>query len=210
MQNTTDNKLSAIDKALAAAKARKAMKEASAPTSSETLSVPATVAKTPKKVADAERAEAKKLRDAEREARRAAKAVAPKGPVHMKKIAKAAAKLPALASEMQRLFDEATTNFSAEQVTALALHLQHFNRTQATERALSQRVEAGSNVRIVGGDPRFIGKLGTVDRAQRIRCYVNVPGFKRPVYLLTSDVELVEIQVASAEDSTPSKIAAFG
>jgi len=210
MQNTTDNKLSAIDKALAAAKARKAMKEASAPTSSETLSVPATVAKTPKKVDDAERAEAKKLRDAEREARRAAKAVAPKGPVHMKKIAKAAAKLPALASEMQRLFDEATTNFSAEQVTALALHLQHFNRTQATERALSQRVEAGSNVRIVGGDPRFIGKLGTVDRAQRIRCYVNVPGFKRPVYLFTSDVELVEIQVASAEDSTPSKIAAFG
>lgn len=210
MQNTTDNKLSAIDKALAAAKARKAMKEASAPASSEAPSVPAAVAKTPKKVDDAARAEAKKLRDAEREARRAAKAVAPKGPVHMKKIAKAAAKLPALASEMQRLFDEATTNFSAEQVTALALHLQHFNRTQATERALGQRVEAGSNVRIVGGDPRFIGKLGTVDRAQRIRCYVNVPGFKRPVYLFTSDVELVEIQVASAEDSSPAKIAAFG
>jgi hypothetical protein len=210
MQNASDNKLSAIDKALAAAKARKAMKEATQVTGDETSALKTPATKPMKKVDDGARAEAKKLRDAEREARRAAKAVAPKGPVHMKKIAKAASKLPTISAEAQRLFDEITTNFSAEQVTSLALHLQHFNRTKATERALGQRVEAGSNVRIVGGDPRFIGKLGTVDRAQRIRCYVNVPGFKRPVYLFTSDVELVEIQYSAMDDTTPEPQVAFG
>lgn len=210
MQNASDNKLSAIDKALAAAKARKAMKEATQATGDETTMPKTPAAKPMKKIDDGARAEAKKLRDAEREARRAAKAVAPKGPVHMKKIAKAASKLPTISAEGQRLFDEITTNFSAEQVTSLALHLQHFNRTKATERALGQRVEAGSNVRIVGGDPRFIGKLGTVDRAQRIRCYVNVPGFKRPVYLFTSDVELVEIQDSAMDDTTQEPQVAFG
>ena len=213
MQNASDNKLSAIDKALAAAKARKAARQASEPLTAdapakepkvkaETHPNFAKVQKT--EAAKAARDEAKKLRDAEREARRAAKTAAPKGPVHMKKIAKAASKLPSITDAAQRLFDEITTNLSAEQVTSLALHLQHFNRAKATERALDQRVEAGSNVRIVGGDPRFIGKLGTVDRAQRIRCYVNVPGYKRPVYLFTSDVELVEIQTSSPE-AAPSE-----
>jgi hypothetical protein len=216
MQNTTDNKLSAIDKALAAAKARKAARQASeSPGADAPVKEPAAKKETQPDFAKAQRTEAlnaarveaKKLRDAEREARRAAKAVAPKGPVHMKKIAKAASKLPALAESVQRIFDEVTTNFSAEQVTALALHLQHFNRTKATERALGQRVEAGSNVRIIGGDPKFIGKLGTVDRAQRIRCYVNIPGFKRPVYLFTSDVELVEIQDAAPPVDQVLKVA---
>lgn len=207
MQNTIDNKLSAIDKALAAAKARKAMKEASATVSSEVLPAASVPVKVQKKSEDPARTEAKKLRDAEREARRAAKATVEKGPVHMKKIARAASKLPALNESVQQVFDEATTNFSAEQVTALALHLQHFNRTKATERALGQRVEAGSNVRIISGDPKFIGKLGTVDRAQRIRCYVNIPGFKRPVYLFTSDVELVEIQDAAPPVDQVLKVA---
>jgi len=210
MQNASDNKLSAIDKALAAAKARKAMKEGAQITSDESPAYKTPTAKPVKKVDDVARAEAKKLRDAEREARRAAKAVAPKGPVHMKKIAKAASKLPTINTATQRLFDEITTNLSAEQVTSLALHLQHFNRTKATERALGQSVETGSNVRIVGGDPRFIGKLGTVDRAQRIRCYVNVPGFKRPVYLFTSDVELVEIQDSVLTDSPSEPQVAVG
>jgi hypothetical protein len=125
----------------------------------------------------------------------------------MKKIETAASKLPTINTATQRLFDEITTNLSAEQVTALALHLQHFTRTKATERALCQRVVAGAKVRIVGGDPRFIGKFGTVDRAQRIRCYVNVSDAKRPVYLFTSDVEVLQIQEPLTE---ASPIAAVG
>ena len=205
MQTTNDTnldtKLSAIDKALAAAKARKAARQASEP---PTADAPAKEPKAKKETqpdfAKAQRTEAlkaareaaKAVRDAERQKRREEKAASAKGPVHMKKIARAAEKLPPLESEpAQRIFDEITSNFSAAQVAAIALHLQHFNRTKATERALGQRVTAGTNVRIVGGDPRYIGMSGVVDRAQRIRCYVNVPGFKRPVYLFTSDVEVV-------------------
>lgn len=207
MQNTTSNdtnldtKLSAIDKALAAAKARKAARQASeAPPAETSAAAPKAKKETQPDFAKSQKAEAlkaareaaKAVRDAERQKRREEKATTVKGPVHMKKIARAAEKLPALESEAaQRIFNEITTNFSAATVSAIALHLQHFNRTKATERALGQRVAAGTNVRIVGGDPRYIGMSGVVDRAQRIRCYVNVPGFKRPVYLFTSDVEVV-------------------
>jgi hypothetical protein len=110
----------------------------------------------------------------------------------MKKIASAANKLPTLTDTAQLLFNEATTNFSAEQLTALALHIQHFNRVKATERALNQRVVQGTQVRIIGGDPKFIGMTGSVTKAQRIRCYVTVPGVKREVYCFTSDIEVLE------------------
>jgi len=225
MQTTTSNdtnldtKLSAIDKALAAAKARKAARQASEPSSADSPAKEPKVkkethpefAKSQKTEAlKAAREAAKAVRDKERQKRREEKAEATSGkkPVHMKKIETAAAKLPAMQNEVQRLFDEATTNFSAEQTMALALHLQHFNRAKATERALGQRVVAGAKVRIIGGDPRFVGKFGTVDRAQRIRCYVNVPGAKRPVYLFTSDVEVLQIQEPLSNESSP--IAAVG
>ncbi len=193
-----NTKLSAIDKALAAAKARKA---ASASTPTE-ASGDQPVVKIKKSDADkaqrnADREARKAQRDAERAARKLAKASQPKGPAHMKKLDRAAGKLPSLNDQMQLTFNEVTTNFSAEQVTALALHLQHFNRVKATERALGQKVEAGMTVRIIGGDPRFIGMTGTVNKAQRIRCYVDVPDVRKPVYLFTSDVEVVVSQAAT-------------
>ena len=214
MQTTNDTnldtKLSAIDKALAAAKARKAAKGTS---DSTPPSADATEAKPKKETqpdfAKAQRAEALKAareaakaqREAERAVRRANKEANPKGPVHMKKVAKAAEKLPPLGTEAaERLFNEITVNFSAATISAMALHLQHFNRIKATERALGQKVEAGTRVSIVAGDPRYIGMTGTVDRAQRIRCYVNVPGVRKPVYLFTSDVAVLtaETEVAAA------------
>jgi len=198
---TLDTKFSAIDKALAAAKARKAAKELLPQTSAE---VPDAPTEARKKATDEEKAAKLAVRaqkqaqlKADREARKAAKAQQPKGPAHMKKIDRAASKLPELNDQTQLLFNEATTNFSSGQLTALALHLQHFNRVKATERALSQKVEVGSRVRIIGGDPKFIGMTGTVSKAQRIRCYVSVPGVKREVYCFTSDVELVASSLAS-------------
>jgi hypothetical protein len=204
MQTTTDSnldtKLSAIDKALAAAKARKALKDSSPPGDEAHASDPKELkvkketqpdfAKAQKKEAlAAARAAAKATREAERQKRREAKTADAKGPVHMKKVEKAASKLPGLNETAQVLFTDITTNLSAAQVAAIALHLQHFNRLKATERAIDQRVAAGARVTIVGGDPRYVGMTGTVDRAQRIRCYVNVPGVRRPVYLITSDVQ---------------------
>jgi len=215
MQTTTDTtldtKLSAIDRALAAAKARKAARAASIDETPATASAPP---KEPKKethpdFAKAQKAEALKLareaakvrRDAERNARRAAKES--KGPVHMKKVEKAASRLPGLSQAAQILFTDITTNLSAEQVSAVALHLQHFNRSKATERAVSQTLAVGSRVRIVTGDPRYIGREGTVETVRRIRCFVTLPDTQKPVYLFTSDVEVVppEADAALAEAS---------
>lgn len=197
---------SAIDQAIAKAQARKAAKQAAANGEAPAAkpAKQAKVAKEPKapKATDAEKEAAKAARDQERAARkaerdaareikRAERAAARKAP-HMSKVEKAAAKLPVLNSEAQITFGDITSNFTAGMVAALAAHLQHFNRVKATERALNQKVEAGATVQIVSGDARYIGMQGTVAKAQRIRCYVEVPGFKKPVYLFTSDVQVVE------------------
>ncbi len=211
MQTTTDSnldtKLSAIDKALAAAKARKAARGDSPPApAAEGASKPKKetqpdFAKAQKNEALAmARAADKARRDAERDARRASKQATPKGPVHMKKIERAAARLPALRESAQIRFTDITTNLPAEQVSALALHLQHFNRLKSTERAVSQGpLSVGAQVRIVGGEPKHIGAVGTVSAVRRIRCFVEIEGSKKPVYLFTSDVE----QVPSVSEEPP-------
>lgn len=223
-------KLSAIERALAAAKARKAAKgvDASEPTPQAPKAKPQkAAAKAAKDAAAAELTEiAKANKTAERAAAKAAKlaqlaadrearktareaakaekaaarqaAASAKVPAHMKKVARAAEKLPALRETSQQLFGEITANLSADQIAALALHLQHHNRVAATQRAAGMKLENGDAVRIVGGDPKFLGMTGTVDRAQRIRCYVAVPGIKKPVYLFTSDVEKLEASAAVA------------
>ena len=209
MQTTTESttKLSAIDKALAAAKARaaarinldddapkaKADKPSKEPKAKKETAPDA--AKQQKKEAlEAARAAAKAKRDAEREARRAAKTAdaGSKKSAHMKKVEKAGSKLPQLNSAAQEHFNELTTNLSRAQLAALALHLQHFNRVKATEMAAGRSYKQGQSVRIVGGDPKFIGMQGTIDSARPLRCFVNVPGVRKPVYLFTSDIEPVE------------------
>lgn len=218
----TDN-TSAIDKAIAAAKARKAMKSGQNPNNT-----PATpfapgkprAAKEPKapkepkqpkvsaeekaaKVAarDAERAAKKAIRDAARDEKRSAREAARK-PAHMSKVNKAAERLPALDEQAQLLFIEACTSLTAAGISALSAHLTHFNRAKATERALDRKLEEGDVVRIVSGDTRFIGQVGTVTKAQRIRCFVEVESASKPVYLFTSDVEVIEETAAETETDT--------
>lgn len=142
---------------------------------------------------DAARQAAAEQRRAEREARKAAKASIQKPTAHMTKVEKAGAKLPSLGAVARNIFDEVTTNLSSEQRTALALHLQHFNRVQATTRALTAGdLKVGQLVTITGGDPKYIGMTGAIETLRRIRCFVAVPGVKKPVYLFTSDVEPTE------------------
>lgn len=208
---TTTTKFSAIDKALAAAQARKAAKGDSSNTVTDIR--PSKPKGDKIKLDDASKTAAKMVREegrkqrqeqlkTQREARRAVKAlerVNGKAP-HMKKIEKAAAALPVMSVVAQKFFDEITPNLSAEQVTSLALHLQHFNRVKATERALNQKLDLGQHVRIIGGPTKYVGMTGTVDRAQRIRCFINIPGVRKPVYLFTSDVELIaEMQATGTE-----------
>lgn len=199
----TDQNVSEIDKAIAAAQARKAAKQNNGEASAKPAKEPKAAAapKEPKRpkiseeekaarleARNKERAERKAKREAERAAKLAARA-ANRQPAHMKKVQKAAEKLGTLGQAAQLLFNEATTNLTAAELVTLAQHIMHFNRVKATERALGQKIEAGMEVTIVGGDPRFIGKTGTVSKAQRIRCYVTLEGQSKPVYLFTSDVE---------------------
>lgn len=217
MQTTTESttKLSAIDKALAAAKARAAAKaiadgdappakvkteKAEKPTKVKVTTQPDAAKQQKKEALGLARAAAKEKRDAEREVRRAAKAAEAgnKKNAHMKKVEKAGSKLPPLNGPAQEHFNELTTNFSRAQLAALALHLQHFNRVKATEMAAGRSYKQGQSVRIVGGDPKFIGLEGTIDSARPLRCFVNVPGVRKPVYLFTSDIEPVAAEPLAA------------
>jgi hypothetical protein len=214
--NTTEtDSTSAIDKAIAKAQARKAAKAGVTDNEGTLTPVVKRVAKekpvkAPKaaKVPDAEKVAAKAAKDAERAARKlerdAARALkrsereAAKPSAHMSKVERAASKLPALTEEAQVMFSDITSNLGRDQVAAIALHLGHFNRVQATQRALSQKVAAGDEVRILGGDPRYVGMTGTVSKAQRIRCYVTVEGVNKPIYLFTSDVDVLSSVSADA------------
>lgn len=211
------SKLSAIDRALELAKARAAAVAANR-SSEDTLRVNTPKAPKPKadkepkavKVVDlaaqsakdaerserkaqleAQRAERKAASDAKRaavKAEREAKAQ-PRGPAHMKKVDKAAARLPALSAEAQTKLNEIRLSLGLVDMTVLALHMQHHVRVAATSKAHGRKFVNGQGVRIVGGDPRYIGQVGTIDQARNIRCFVNVPGVKKPVYVFTSDIE---------------------
>lgn len=214
-----DDSISMIDKAIAAANARKAAKAAlngeggSAPAmgtkqaSSKVGNTQTDEAKAEaKRAKDAERAlkreqlnkeraERQEKRKTEREAKKAERMTKQSSKVpHMGKVEKAGARLPELTPAAQELINEATANFTATQLAAIALHIQHFNRTKATERALSgPELTEGTIVKIIAGDPKFIGMVGFLSKVQRIRCYVSVDGIDRDIYLFRSDVEAVDV-----------------
>jgi hypothetical protein len=214
--DNTNSNISKIDLALAAAAARKAAKAkgedpskavprpAKAPKADKPASdKPKRVAKTDAEKAaektqrESERADRKAKRDAERAVKNAEKA-ANKQPAHLSKVTKAGEKLPALSETANELFADATANLSAAEISSLAAHLQYFNRVEATKRALTAKVEEDMVVEIIGGDPRYIGLTGVVAKAQRIRCYVTVPGFEKDLYLFTSDVSPTAEQAENA------------
>lgn len=211
--NKGTSSITAIDQAIAAAQARKAARNGEpAPTGTPAEKAPRV------KLSDEEKAQREERRNSERdakkvqreEARAAKKAERDNGKrtPHMSKVEKAAERLPALNDAASVLFTDITTNLTRDQITAIAAHLTHFNRVQATSNALGRTVEAGMLVNIASGDPRYIGKQGTVVKSQRIRCYVNIPGENnRPIggsnetgiYFFTSDVEPVSIKAEELE-----------
>ena len=218
-------KLSAIDRALAAAKARKAAKEAAGLEPEATAAPKAKKVPAPKiklhpdvkaeKIIDpsvlehraakaAARAEAKATKLAQFEADRAARKAAREAkaaaraatktvvvPAHLKKVERAKAKLPQLNEEMQKEFNGIVSNFGLPQLEALAMHLQLHTRTEKTLRATKGGpLPLGATVTIIGGDPRYIGKRGTVVTSQKLRATVAVEGAKKPVYIYTSEAKV--------------------
>lgn len=191
-QENFSNPLSAIDKALAEAKRRKTMNVSVDEKKTDKVKQTAEMKVAARTVQIVERQRTQELIKAHRLERKLAKAIVPQRTPHVKKLATAATKLPQLGMESQITFNDVTSRFQKEQLSALALHIQHFNRVQATEQALNMKLKAGLQVRIIGGDAKYLGLVGTVSKAQRIRCFVEVPNRKSPVYLFTSDVEPVQ------------------
>lgn len=185
----TNTNIADIDAAINAAKKSSTKTDTTAASPKRKLSAEERLAR------DAEQKVAREAKKAQRDQVRAAKKAereAAKHAPHMSKVDKAAEKLPPLSDALQSLFGELVINNSRDSIAALAAHLTHYNRVKATERALTQKVTLGDTVRITGGDPRYVGKTGLVTKSQRIRCYVDLEGVKKPVYLFTSDVEVLK------------------
>jgi hypothetical protein len=205
-----DAAISNIDKALAAAKARKDAKAGSTTAKAPKLPKEPKAPTEPKRprLSDEDKAARVAQRDTERAARKTARdearatklaeRAANKSPAHLRKVNKAGERLGTLSEAAQLLFSDATSNLPAAQVTTLAAHLAHFNRVKATERALTTKVAAGDQVTIVAGDPKFIGKTGVVFKSQRIRAYVTVEGQAKPVYVFTSDLTPIATESVAA------------
>lgn len=224
----SETKMSAIEEALAKARARKAAKEAAGILPEK----PAPVAERPKKAAveakpkaerpadpdreaaKAEKAAAREAKQAQLEADRAArrqarearkaekaatKAAAAPRSAHMKKVENARSKLMALNSEAELTYNEITANYSGVMVNAIADHLKLYVRMSSTQRAQSGAAfPIGTKVTITGGDPKHIGKVGTVTKSQKLRTFVDV-GERKEVYIFTTDAKaVVEDQVAVA------------
>lgn len=220
--NESSKQLSAIERALAAVRARKAAK-------GESDETPPTIVTTPKtrgltatsKVVAAEKKEDKARRKAEasaelerakaehrakREADRATRAAErakareartttrnnAQSPAHMKKVETARSKLPTLEARTANIFADATSNLTATQLEALAVHLQFHNRLAATTAAPTKAIPVGTQVRIVGGDHRFLGMTATITKSRKLRSYVSIPGCTKEHYTFTAYLEPVE------------------
>lgn len=213
--------LTAIERALAAAKARKAARDATGDTSESSQSFAPKVDGTSKEkglstvvtvISDEDRARrraekealraaAAEQRNVDREAKKAEKAKRREEAqansymnrqTHMKKLESARSKLPALNDRTHQLFEQITTDLDKVQLEALALHLQFHNRLNSTKQAPTKPIPTGTTVRFVSGDHRYIGLTGTITRSQKLRSHVTVPGHKREVYTFTADLEVVD------------------
>lgn len=147
--------------------------------------------KTPeeKAKAEADQLARKEQRRKEREQRRALRPA--KVPAHMRKVERAAAKLPKMPPELQRLAEE-LGSLDAAAIQAFIANVQHSLRARMTLESVSRSLENGQLVRIVSGNPQYVGQLARVVEARRIRCHVTPVGTDRKVYLLNSDVRGVD------------------
>lgn len=189
-----DTKLSAIDRALAAAKARKAAKD-----KQEVDASGAEQARPSREERALQRAqreeEFRKAREERRNRREQEKSEkkyrAPTGlPTHMKKVNNAKAKLPKMDATVSEAFNDLTRRFDVTQLTALSMHIQLHNREALTLKSTkSPPLKLGTTVRITGGDPKFVGLVGQVVHSQRLRARVKVPGLKYEVYVYSCEAE---------------------
>lgn len=141
------------------------------------------------------REEKRAARKAAREEKKAAKAAerAAKGSGD-KLVEKALSKLPKLDENTAALVAQIVecTHAHSASLAAVIDHLKFAANVAGRAQAKAVEVEAGDAVRIVGGNPKYVGMVGIVERAAKLRCHVAVPGKDTTIYLFNSDVEVVD------------------
>lgn len=155
--------------------------------------------------AKAERATARAAKKAAKQAERQATRAA--NPPHMAKVNKAAEALPSLSEGAQGFFSKLTSKLSPAEIFALSENLSHHVRAERTKASASMALNEGDKVKILSGSPKHVGSTGTVTKAQRIRCFVDV-GEAKPVYLFNADVEVTEAaQIQSVPEDSDEALA---
>lgn len=202
-ENNNDTNISAIDAALAMAKAGRVAKPKPSVTTTSAAqeqtdnttnnTVDREEQRLQREAQRAERAKAieerRAQREAAREAKRAAREAAREGFVpHMKKVEKAAAGLPALpAGTTSDLFDE-MKNLSPAELSTLLAHGELHLRAESTKLSAGVALDVGQRVRVTAGPSGFLGMEGTITKVSRIRAHVAVDGSDRVAYCFTSDL----------------------
>lgn len=152
-----------------------------------------------KTAAEAEKAEKR----AAREAKKAAKAGEAKPVPHVAKVERSTSELPALPDGLQSFSDQFAT-LPASVASILLAHLENDLRyRQVVASNGIKDITEGTVVEIIAGPAEFIGAVGRVTKAQRIRCFVEIEGESKPVYLFLADVRKVSEDAGeTAEDDT--------
>lgn len=113
---------------------------------------------------------------------------------HLAKVEAYGKGLPTPSAAVVELLELARA-LSTGDMNVLATHIAFDARKRATIIASSNAkacpIKEGDRVKIIAasGNPRFIGQVGTVTRANRIRIFVQLATVKHPVYLFSSEVE---------------------
>lgn len=127
-------------------------------------------------------------------------------PKNSKKLENAKAKLPPLSVVAQRnldslvngVNDDGNPELSLTDLESLSLHLAFYARAKRTLAANDAKVTLNQVVRVVSGNADIVGKVGTIVRLARIRCYVEVDGKQH--YVFTSDVVPVSNETVETLD----------
>jgi len=160
--------------------------------------------KAAREAAKAEKAAADAVKKAEKETAKAAKKAAKAGEEkvpHLKKVEEAASFLPDLTDSTVNLV-AAFDSLTATEVSIALAHIEHSLRQRQTLASTKVTdIDAGDLVEILSGPAEYIGERGRVVKAQRIRCFVELAGVNKPVYLFTADVRKVESAEATEAET---------
>lgn len=125
-------------------------------------------------------------------------------PAHLAKVERAQSELPELSVDADEVFASAL-ELSNGGLSNLIAHLQLELRRRAitaTNDEIAPNFAIGDEVTIVGSsNPKFLGKIGVVERVQRIRCYVKFDDREKADYFFKNDCQPTITALENSENS---------